>query len=69
MATTMNIEVSRAVGPLPVTIFQIEGDIDVNSYEEFQAMGEQAYKDGTRNLLLDLTNVKYIGSAGMRAIH
>ena len=69
MASNMQVTISQEQGRVPVTVFQIEGDIDVYSYEELQAKAEEAYQAGMRNLLLDLTNVKYVGSAGLRTFH
>jgi len=54
---------------LPVTVFQISGQIDAGTYEEFQEFADKTFNDGSRNLLLDLSEVTYIGSAGLRAIH
>lgn len=69
MASTTQVTISQEQGRVPVTIFQVQGDIDVNSYEELQTKAEEAHQAGMRNLLLDLTNVKYVGSAGLRALH
>ena len=65
----MEIRESTEKGRVPVTVFRITGDIDVNTYEQLQARAEQAYKAGTRYLLLDLAKVDYVSSAGIRAIN
>jgi anti-anti-sigma factor len=65
----MEIAVSSEQGRVPVTVFRIKGDIDVASYEQLQTAARQAFEAGTRNLLLDLTEVAYISSAGFRALH
>jgi hypothetical protein len=65
----MEIAVSSEQGRVPVTVFRIKGDIDVASYEQLQTTARQAFEAGTRNLLLDLTEVAYISSAGFRALH
>jgi anti-anti-sigma factor len=69
MASTTKVTITQEQGRVPVTIIQVQGDIDVNSCEELQATAEEAYRAGMRNLLLDLTKVKYVGSAGLRAFH
>ena len=65
----MDIVVSNEQGRVPVTIFRIKGEISVNTYEQLQAQAEEAVKSGMRNLLLDLSEVTYISSAGFRALH
>jgi len=65
----MNITVSQHTGRVPVTVFHITGDIDTNTYERFQAQAQEAHAAGTRNLLLDLAEVRFVSSAGIRAIN
>jgi hypothetical protein len=50
-------------------LFSVHGDIDANTYDQLQAKAEEYYKSGTRYLLLDLSSVRYISSAGIRALH
>lgn len=70
MSAEFQITVSQQQGRIPVTVFQLQGDVvDANSYEQLEAQVRAAYESGTRNLLLDLTKVKYISSAGLRALH
>lgn len=64
----MDIEVSQHQGRVPVTVIRIKGNIDTSTYEAFQASGEEAYNTGARYVLLDLTDVNYISSAGFRAV-
>jgi hypothetical protein len=47
----------------------VKGDVDISSYEQLQQQAKDAYDAGTRNLLLDLTEVPYMSSAGIRALH
>lgn len=69
MASPMKVTVFQEQGRVPVTVFAVEGDIDVSSYEELLAKAKEAHQAGMRNLLLDLTKVKYIGSSGLQAFH
>ncbi|MCB0213709.1 MAG: STAS domain-containing protein [Anaerolineae bacterium] len=69
MAAPLKITVSQEQGQIPVTVFHIEGDIDGSSYETLQTQASTVYKAGTRYLLLDLAKVKYMSSAGLRALH
>ena len=65
----MEITVSHEVGRVPVSVLHVKGDIDMATAEQIQAQARQAYDAGARNMLLDLTHVPYMSSAGVRAIH
>ena len=65
----MEIAVSQEQGRVPVTVLHVQGKIDVNSYEQLQAQAQAAVEAGTRDVLLDLTEVTDISSAGLRALH
>ena len=65
----MDIVVSHEQGRVPVTVFHVKDDIDRASYEQVQTQARQAFEAGTRNLLLDLAEVPYMSSAGIRALH
>ena len=64
----MDIEVTERQGKVPVTVIHVKGNVDASTYEAFQAAGESAFDRGARYVLLDLTEVAYISSAGFRAI-
>jgi anti-anti-sigma factor len=65
----VDISVTLEQHTVPVTIFRIRGDIDIASYQELEAKARDAFAQGTRNLVLDLSEVGYVSSAGLRAIH
>jgi anti-anti-sigma factor len=65
----MDIVVSHEQGRVPVTVFRVKGEIDVRTYEQLQDQAQEAFKAGMRNLLLDLSGVTYISTAGLRALH
>jgi hypothetical protein len=65
----MEIEVSHKEGRVPVTLFRVEESITVENYEQLQRAAEDAVRDGTSNILLDLSDVNMLSSAGLRAIH
>jgi anti-anti-sigma factor len=60
--------VSYQQGRVPVTVFRIKGDLNAETYEQFQAQVQQAFQAGTHYLLLDLAEVSYVSSYGIRAI-
>jgi hypothetical protein len=63
----MDVTISQAQGRVPVTIFRITGAITDN--QELEARAQAAYDGGARNILLDLTEVPYMATAGLRALH
>ena len=63
----MEISVSQEEARVPVTVFQLKGEL--SSEEPLSGLAQDAYDNGARYLLLDLTKVSYISSSGLRAIH
>lgn len=67
--SAMSILVGQEQGNVPVTVLKIEGDIDAGSYKTLQDKASEVIEAGASNILLDLGQVEYMGSAGFRAIH
>lgn len=67
--SAMSILVGQEQGNVPVTVLKIEGDIDAGSYKALQDKASEVIEAGATNILLDLGQVAYMGSAGFRAIH
>jgi len=65
----MNISVTKATGRVKVTILRIEGQLDGQSYQDLIAKAKELYDAGVRDFLLDLTDLTYISSAGLVALH
>ena len=65
----MEIRVLSAQGRVPICVFHIVGDVDTNSYQQLEARAQQAHSEGTREIVLDLSEVGYVSSAGIRAIN
>jgi hypothetical protein len=63
----MEITISQAQGRVPVTVFHIKGAITAN--EELERRGKEAFDAGTQDMLLDMTDVPYIATSGLRALH
>jgi len=56
-------------GRVPVTILHLKGDLDGNTYEQLQKKADDVFQAGTRYLILDLSQVPFISSAGIRGLH
>ena len=65
----MQINVSTQQGHVPVAVMQLNGDLDASNYTEAIQKAQELYAGGARNLILDLSNVPYMSSAGLMAIH
>jgi anti-anti-sigma factor len=68
MLSDLKNSVEQVQAEVPVTIFHLRGWLDAQSEEEFVKWASQAYEDGTRYLLLDMSELDTLTSAGMRAI-
>jgi anti-sigma B factor antagonist len=66
---TLDIMVGQAQGNVEVTILRVEGDIDAATHKSLQDKGTEVINAGAKHIILDLGGVKYMGSAGFRAIH
>lgn len=65
----MQISVSKQEGRVPVTIIQLTGELDASNYTDVINKAQESYDDGARDLLIDLTKVPYVSSAGLMSLH
>jgi anti-anti-sigma factor len=65
----MEISVTQEQGRVPVTVLHVKGDVNASTADEFLAQAQQAYDDGARDMLIDLSRVSLLSSAGLRALH
>jgi anti-anti-sigma factor len=64
----MEIKVHTENGRVPVTVMHVDGNIDSSSYEAFQSKAAELIKGGARHILVDLSHVPFLSSAGLRAL-
>lgn len=65
----MDISVSQAQGNVPVTVLKLAGQLDGQNYQDLIAKAQELYKAGAQDFLLDLSDLTYISSAGLVALH
>jgi anti-anti-sigma regulatory factor len=65
----MDITVSTQQGAASVTVVQPHGDVDASNYAELVSQVESLRKDGARDFLMDLSDVPFMSSAGLVALH
>ncbi len=65
----LQTSIEQVEGPEPVTIFTLDGELDGASYERVIDEVRGIYEAGGRRLLMDLTDLRFIASSGLVAIH
>src|SRR3954454_17759255 len=61
--------VEQVDGPTPVAVVALDGKLDGATFEGVIGTVRGLYAAGTRKLLLDLTDLSFISSSGLVAIH
>ena len=69
MSENLHIGVSREDGEKAVAIMRLQGSLDANTQGTLADKAQEAIDGGAEYLLIDMSGVDYLGSAGMRAIH
>ena len=64
----LTITTSQVQGDVSVMILHLSGHLHGATEQELLDRAQQAYEDGARHLLLDLSELEVLSSAGLRAI-
>ena len=65
----LKMNVSRIEGEKPVTILHLSGHLHGETESQLMSQVRKIHQDGSRYLLLDLSGVEILTSAGLRGIH
>ncbi len=65
----MEITVSQEQGRVTVSVIRVSGQLDGQSYQNLIAKAREVVESGTQNILLDLSDLTYISSAGLVSLH
>jgi anti-anti-sigma regulatory factor len=65
----MNITVSQMQGNVPVTVLKLDGQLDGQNYQNLIAKAQELYNAGARDFVIDLSDLTYVSSAGLVALH
>ena len=65
----MRITISKTDKPNNITILHLEGKLDRANYESLIDEAQEVYGNGVRDLLLDMSKLTFISSAGLAALH
>jgi anti-anti-sigma factor len=62
------VNISQAQGRVPVTVFHLQERINLGNFSELENTAREAVDNGTRDLVLDLSQAVSLTSIGIRAI-
>ena len=62
------VKISQAQGRKPVTIFQLQDRVNLGNFAELEETAQEAYNNGMRDMVLDLSQTVSLTSIGIRAI-
>ena len=65
----LNITTSQVQGEVSVIIFHLNGHLHGNTEQQLLDRARQSFEDGSKHVLLDLSDLEVLSSAGLRAIH
>jgi|SRR5438093_2980555 anti-anti-sigma regulatory factor len=64
----MLTRVDRIEAGVPVTVMALDGELDASNYLRLVDDVRELYASGTRNLLIDLSDLSFIASSGLVAL-
>ena len=64
----MDIKTYTEKGDVVVTVMHVDGNIDNTTYAAFQSKADELIEGGAHFILVDLSHVQFVSSAGMRAL-
>ena len=67
--TELTITASQVQRDVPVTILHLSGHLHGATEQELLGYARQAHEKGAKHLLLDMSGLEVLSSAGLRAIH
>lgn len=62
------VKVSTVEARIPVTVFQLQDRVNLGNFAELEQTAKDAYEDGMRDLVIDLSQTPSLTSIGVRAI-
>lgn len=65
----MEIKVSQEQGRVTIAVIQLSGHLDGQTYQDLIAKAREAFEAGAQHILLDLSELTYISSAGLVSLH
>lgn len=61
-------DISQRQGRIAVTVFQLRERIHLGNFAELERLAQEAYNNGARNAVIDLSQTDSMTSIGLRAL-
>ena len=68
MSSALHVAVSAESGKVPVSVLILKGNLDASTQQVLESKAYELIDGGAKELLLDMSELTYIGSAGLRAM-
>ena len=65
----MKISIEPKQGNVPVTLMILQGNLDASNFEEVIEKAKEIHASGSQYLLLDMSEVGFMSSSGLVALH
>ena len=62
------VQISQAQGRVPVTVFLLQGRVNLGNFADLEKTARDAYDSGTRDLVIDMSRTDSLTSIGIRAL-
>lgn len=66
---SMETTIEQVDGAAPITILALDGELDASNFQDLIATVKRLYDEGTRQLIIDLANLRFMASSGLVALH
>jgi anti-anti-sigma factor len=61
--------VEQAAGRVPITVVALDGELDASNFTALVDTVRGLYESGSRHMLLDLGDLRFMASSGLVALH
>jgi anti-anti-sigma factor len=65
----MDMTITNEKARVDVSLVHVDGNIDSSTYQEFEKRVQELIDGGARYVLIDLSHVAFLSSAGLRALN
>jgi len=66
---SLETTIEQVEGDAPLTILALDGELDASNFEGLIDTVRRLYEGGTRRLLIDLVDLRFMASSGLVALH